>query len=115
MKLKYKVEKDGDDIVVSLSGDLILKITPNMMDDIQKMNLGKTFDGNKTLAIEAAKNEIHWRLTNKNMGLPDFMRTLLHNLGDAMFTKDVELKNNKIKQTMDTIHNFFNNDSRTIY
>jgi hypothetical protein len=114
MKLKYKVEKDGDDTIVSLVNSS-LKITPNMMDDVQRLNLAKTFDGNEKLAIESAKNEIHWRLTNKNMGLHDFMRILLNSLGDARGMGDIELKNAKIREAMEKIQSFFNDDSRSIY
>ncbi len=105
MKLKYKVKKVGDDVVVSLDTHE-LKITPKMFEDIEQFN----FKDSRKLAIDATKAELHWRLTNKNMGLHDFARYMRHTLGDALWFEDQKLARERIKNALRYMNNYLEDE-----
>lgn len=106
MKLKYKVERKDKNIIVSLDTPTQYTITPKMMEDVNGL-----FKCDETLVISAAKAELHWRLTNKNMGLPEYIRSMRYRLWRAIDLKDIYKKNEEIKQTLKWMNDFFDKDS----
>ncbi len=109
MKLKYKVINKGKDhFNVSLDCNQSIDITPEMFQDVRSLNWP---NHNDKLLVDAAKAEIHWRLTNKNMDLHNFTRRMRHILGDALFFEDEKLKQEKIKDALRYMNNFFEDEN----
>ena len=115
MRLKYKISKKGKDIVVSLDGDLSCKITPEILADIGHLFPPKRYNASEELAIGAAKNEIHWRLTHRNMELHEYMGSMRRTLSNALGAEDIEKKNVYIKDALRHMNSFFDADERGVY
>jgi len=105
MKLKYKVEKDGDDTIVSLVNSSV-RISKNAMEDCMLMNEGKSDDYKKKIIMEAAICEIYYKLFTNEMGLYDFIRDIELYLYRINECDDIKKKNSLTKQLVEYTRNF---------
>lgn len=113
MKLKYDITDDENGLTISLKHSTI-RLDKKTMDHIKSNEHTGHFLYNRNNVIEAGKNELHWKFTNKNLKTVDFQRSMRIKLHAAYDAKDINLKNQYILDALNQIRNYFDGDGRNV-